>query len=133
MFDSFPMETREAALNRIRGFFSDQGRRLAEAASLLGGPAAERRVTSLGVRLEAAKTVDRHVHRDLIALHDLLTLQDVGDPDLAESGYFSGLHPSSSEAERLCLLADLFTDLLEDVGICVGHDCPAWANRSLRD
>lgn len=131
MFDSSLKETRDTALDRVRCFFFDHGHRLAEAASLLGGSAAERRVVSLSLRLETAKRIDRQIYQGLIALHSLLTLQDVGNPGRVESGYFSTLHPASREVEQLCLLADLFTDLLAGIGIDAQRDRQAPGLRSL--
>lgn len=115
MFDSYPAEARDEALDLVRRFFFDHGHELAMAASLLGGIAAEARVVSCAVHLETAARIDGRMKRDIAAMHRLLSLTNVGDPDNVETERFSALHPASAEVEMICLLTDRLTDLLREI------------------
>ena len=115
MFDSLPTEPRDEVLDRVRCFFFDYGHDLARAAARLGGAAAEARVVSSAIDLETTLRIDRRIKRDLVALHRLLGLQDVGDPDDLETALFSTLHPASAEVETICLLTDMLDDLLRAI------------------
>jgi hypothetical protein len=115
MFDSLPTEPRDELLARVRCFFFDHGHDLAQAAGLLGGPAAEARVLSCAIDLDTKGRIDHRVRRNLAALHRLLALDNVGDPDVLETALFSTLHPSSVEVETICLLTDMLADLLRDI------------------
>jgi len=44
--------------------------------------------------------------REMCELHDLLTLQNVGDPEREECGYFADIDPADSVVEDICLLSD---------------------------
>lgn len=115
MFDALPFEPRDEIVDRARYFLLDHGQDLVSAAALLGGASAAARVVSCAMRLEAARRIDRRITQDLLALHRLLTLQDVGDPDHLESALFSMLHPASPEVETICLLTDRLDDLLRAI------------------
>ncbi|MDD9738057.1 hypothetical protein PVW53_21375 [Seohaeicola sp. SP36] len=115
MFDSLPTEPRDHILDRARCFFFDHGHDLASAAAMLGGAAAEARVVSCAIHLEETGRIDRRTRRDLVALHRLLALHDVGDPDDLETALFSTLHPASAEVETICLLTDMLEDLLRAI------------------
>ncbi|MEE4211030.1 MAG: hypothetical protein V2I43_17405 [Parvularcula sp.] len=115
MFDSLPIEPRDEIVDRVRCFFIRHGRDLASAAAALGGAAAEARVVSCAIDLETKGRIGRRLKRDLVALHHLLALHDVGDPDNLETALFSTLHPASAEVETICLLTDMLADLLRDI------------------
>lgn len=117
MFDSLPNEPRDEILDQVRCFFLDHGHELASAAALLGGTDAEARVVSCAIRLETAGRINRRIKGDLVTLHRLFTLQNVGDPDSLETALFSSLHPASPEVERICLLTDMVADLLCVIGV----------------
>jgi len=116
MFDILPHLVRDELLDMVRSFFCEHGHELADCAGRLGGAAAEARVIEGGLRLETADRLDGRFRRDLVALHDLLSLQSVGDPDLIETELFSGFDPASREVERICLLSDGLAQLLRDIG-----------------
>ncbi|MFX0542962.1 hypothetical protein ACEWPM_014675 [Roseovarius sp. S4756] len=59
--------------------------------------------------------------RQLIALHRLLTLQDVGDPDRIETARFAEIEPDSPFVIECCLLADRLAALLTSIEI---NDAP---------
>jgi hypothetical protein len=115
MFDFLPTEARDDILARVRSLFHDHGHDLALAASLLGGPAAEARVVACALRIEAARRLDRRSLRDLAAMHQVLSLQHVGDPDRLETALFSELHPASATVEAICRLTDMLGNLLRDI------------------
>ncbi len=115
MFDYCPTKARFGLLERIRRFFLDNGQELALAASQLGGAAAERRVASCAGRLVTARRVDHHIRRELNAIHRLLSLEDVGNPDNIETALFSDLDPGSAEVETICRLTDMLDDLLREL------------------
>ncbi|MBM9595934.1 hypothetical protein [Roseitranquillus sediminis] len=88
----------------------------------------EAHVISCGIYLETASHVGGEIRRDLMAIHRLLRLHDVGDADLLETDLFSQIDPASPEVEEMCLLADLLEDLLQvidesptDIGVAAEH------------
>ncbi len=104
MFDFVqPVPQGDPALIAARQFFSRYGRQLAEAAQLLGGEAARSRAAACRKRLATACAVGAQTRRDLVVLHRVLSLQDVGHPDRIETDRFAALHPASREVERICL------------------------------
>tara|TARA_R110002012_G_scaffold196179_1_gene364453 strand:+ start:674 stop:1078 length:405 start_codon:yes stop_codon:yes gene_type:complete len=115
MFDTCSTEARSDLLERIRRFFFYNGHDLALAALQLGGATAEKRVTSCAKRLATARRVDQHIRRELKAIHRLLSLENVGDPDNIETALFSNLDPASAEVETICLLMDMLDDLLQEL------------------
>ncbi|QFT58926.1 hypothetical protein FIU94_08820 [Sulfitobacter sp. THAF37] len=117
MFDSADFNIFDESLANARNLLFNHGHDIAQAAALLGGAAAEARVISCALRLETATRIDRRILRDLIAIHRLLALQDVGDPDDFETCLFAGFHPASPEVETICVLTDLFDDLLRSIGL----------------
>jgi hypothetical protein len=121
MFDAFPTEARFDLLERIRRFFLLHGTDLALAASLLGGTAGVRRVGSCTGRLETAGHIDHHIRRELRAIHRLLSLDAVGDPDNLETALFSDLNPGSAEVETICRLTDMLDDLLQEADAAADH------------
>lgn len=117
MFDLANFSDGDATVENARSLLFHHGHDIAQAAALLGGAAAEARVISCALRLETATRIDRRILRDLIAIHRLLALQDVGDPDNFETGFFAYLHPASPEVETICVLTDMLDDLLRSMGL----------------
>ena len=115
MLDSHPFESRDATLTAVRRFFVDYGHELADAASLLGGAAAEAKVISCGLYLETAGGIDVRIRRDLTAIHRLLALEDVGEADRIETELFAMLDPESRRVETICILTDKMEDLLRAI------------------
>ena len=106
----------EIDLGLVREFLAEHGEALANAAGLLGGNSAVGRVVTLLEALSASRRLTRAHYRQLRALHDLLSLQHVGDPDRIESALFAEFDPWSPEIEEICLLTDALEDLLRQVG-----------------
>lgn len=116
MFDHLHTETRDGPLDLARRFLFDHGHDLAAAAALLGGAYGEARVVSCGLHVEAASRMTHLIQRELIALHRLLSLADVGDPERLETELFSAIDPASPEVESICRLTDLLAELLREIG-----------------
>ena len=100
------------ALMQLLLFRSNNREGLANAARLLGGPVAERRVMRLLETLRAEHRLTRWVGLELVALHKLLSLHDVADLDRPEAYFFSLLQPDHGSVAELCLLTDQLTDHL---------------------
>lgn len=112
MFDFTHTEQTRETFDLARTLFLDHGQDLAVAARYLGGEAGESRVRSCALQLEAATRMDFRIRRNLVAIHSLLALENVGDPDCLETELFSNLHPGSAEVETICVLTELLEDLL---------------------
>jgi hypothetical protein len=105
-----------AAMLQLLTFFSTYRDGLANAAEMLGGPVAARRVHNLVDALSVQQPrMTRWMGRELVALHRLLTLQDVGDFDRPESYYFSLIDPADPAVADICLLTDGFSDCLRSL------------------
>lgn len=115
MFDQLPTEIHDETLDSARRLFFDRGHQLAHAAARLGGAHGEARVVSCGLQLEAASQMTHRIGKELQAVHRLLSLADVGDPDRIETELFSAMNPASPEVEAICLLTDLLHDLLVEI------------------
>lgn len=87
-------------------FIQDYSEALQNAALLLGGQWALKRVQFLIDHLGCNRTLTRRAKQDLVALHKLLTLQNVGDPERIETALFSDIDPADPVVEELCLLSD---------------------------
>lgn len=121
MFDTSPTEARFDLLERLRRFFLYNDHDLALAASRLGGVAAKRRVISCADRLTTANRIDHCLRRELDAIHRLLSLENVGDPDNIETELFSNFDPDSAEVEVICRLTDMLDELLREVNAAADH------------
>ncbi|WP_372921985.1 hypothetical protein [Roseovarius sp.] len=99
-------------LKHVRKFLKLHGKALAKAAHLLGGGGASARVFLLSEAVVNARRLTSAQRRQLVELHRLLTLQNVGDPERIESALFSKIDPSSAVVEDICLLAENLQRLL---------------------
>lgn len=88
---------------------------LSHAADLLGGKEAAKRVGWLADALTQQTPVSRRADRLLDDLLDLLSLENVGDPDRPESGYFSLICPADPAVEEICLLTDGLSQAREEM------------------
>lgn len=104
--------SRAVQLRETRQFFHIHGEAMLNAALLLGGAAAQRRCISLQSHIADANEMTRHAMRELVALHALLMLDRVSDPDAIETELFQMINPEDPLVEDLCLLADRLQDLL---------------------
>ena len=115
MFDHMPTAACDESLTIARHLFFDLGHDLAEAASRLGGACGEAKVVACALQIEAASQMTNRIRRELTALHRLLSLDAVGDPDCLETELFSSFDPAGPEVEKICLLTDRLEGLIEEV------------------
>ena len=99
----------------VRHFVRSHGEALAQAADLLGGPSAEGRARRLAEAAARAPRLSRTLLREIEATHELLSLEDVGDPDGPEGGHFAAIDPNDHMVEEICLLTDQLTALLDEL------------------
>lgn len=93
----------KTALNR---FLIEHAEPLLDAAALLGERPAVRRTARLLEAVLDSHSPSRRVHREIIGLHRLLSLEDVDDLDSLEAACFSDVDPDSPAVADICLLAD---------------------------
>ncbi len=99
-------------LQDMRAFMSLHYEALQNAAVLLGGQPALRRTQVLLDEFMSAPRLTRRITRELVALHDLLTLRNVHDLERIEAGCFAEIDPASPIVEDLCLLTEALKDQL---------------------
>jgi hypothetical protein len=105
-----------AGLKTVQEFLDRQGAALANAAYLLGGARASGTVFSLIEGIRNAQRLSKAHFRRLQALHALLVLENVGDPERLETALFVEIIPGSKAVDEICLLADALDDLLSSLG-----------------
>ena len=104
------------ALVQLLTFLAANRDGLQNAATLLGGPLAGRRVWGIVEALSAPQPrLTRWIARELLALHRLLSLEDVADFDKPAAHYFSLLDPANPAVAEVCLLTDGLTDCLKSL------------------
>ena len=79
---------------------------ICSSASLLGGPVAEARVHRLIDDVSLASPLTSQMERELDALEDLLSLENVQDMDSVEAEHFARIDPCAPVVEEICLLLD---------------------------
>ena len=120
-------EAAQDCCSAIHRFISAHRDALRNAARLLGGYDATHLVDSIVDALDREYQPSRRTVGLLHDLEDLLALENVGDPDLAESGYFAVINPSDPVVEEICLLTDQFREAFHalpehpDLGKGVGN------------
>ena len=102
-------------IDLLRRFLAQHGEPLAQAADLLGGPSAEGRARRLAGAAARAPRMSRALRREVEALHALLALENVADPDAEEEAFFAAIDPSSPLVEDLCALTDELAGLLREL------------------
>jgi hypothetical protein len=102
-------------LHAVRMFFDEHGEAIANATQTLGGPAASARYFVLAQAVRETLRLTRTQRRQLVDIHRLLTLQNVGDPDCIETRLFAEIHPESPLVGELCLLSDTLKGLLHRI------------------
>lgn len=98
------------AIQALFVFLSENHEGLQNAALVLGGGKALKRVQYLLDHLGVARQLTRRARLDLVALHELFTLKYVGDPLRIETSLFAEIDPMDPMVDEICLL----TDRLED-------------------
>jgi hypothetical protein len=100
----------------LQAFFHVQSEALQNASVLLGGQPALRRTQRLLDKVAASGQISTWLHRELISLYHLLSLQNAHEADCVEAAYFADLDPASPETEDICLLCDQLFDQLRALG-----------------
>ncbi len=100
------------SLRELREFAARHGEVLQNAALLLGCKPALRRTQALLDDLTEAPRLTNRIRRELAALHALLSLQHVHDPERIEAACFADIDPASPIVEDLCLLSETLQDVL---------------------
>ncbi len=98
-----PQQAAEAVLAR---FLLDHAEAPVTAAALLGEQPAVRRTARLLEDLVDAPRLTRHLRRELIELHRLLSLDRVDDPESLEAACFAQIDPTDPAVEEICKLTD---------------------------
>lgn len=93
----------------LHAYFEQNGEGLRHAARLLGGYDAMQRVDRIYAALQADVNISRLTRMSLDAVRGLLCLENVGDPDRVEMGFFAVIDPSDPIVEEICLLTDGLT------------------------
>lgn len=96
----------------LREFFLNRSEALQNTSALLGGQPGVRCVHTIMDDLAIQPKLTRRMERNLIRLHELLTLENVHEPERIEAACFADIDPGSPIVEDICLLADEFTDCL---------------------
>jgi hypothetical protein len=99
----------------VRDYLCAHRDALWHAADLLGGHEAAKRVGWLADALEQQTPISRRAHRLLDDLLDLLSLENVGDPDRPEASYFSMICPADPVVEKICLLTNGLSQAREEM------------------
>ncbi len=86
---------------------------LQNAALLLGGSPALRRTQRLLDEIGTQPRLTRRLHRELKALHALLSLEHVNDLDREEAGHFALIDPEWCDIAEICLLDEALIDCLD--------------------
>nr|WP_319949354.1 hypothetical protein [uncultured Shimia sp.] len=99
-------------LKDLREFFLNRTEALQNASALLGGQPGVRCVHAIMDDLALQPKMTRRMERNLVHLHELLTLEDLHDPEQNKASYFVEIDPGSPIWEDICLLAEELTDHL---------------------
>ena len=102
-------------LPTVRRFLAEQSQAICNAALLLGGTAAERRCLQLICDVRQTPTLTRHLQSELVALHRLLSLEHVSDPEAPEAAFFAAIDPADPVVFDICRLTDAVHDLLVEI------------------
>jgi len=107
----------------VRQFVCEHRNSLMQAARLLGGYDAAEKVNNLAETLEHAAPISRQTKRVLCALLDLLSLENVGDPERSETGYFASINSTDAVVAEICFLTDGLSQAIDE-SFVVEQCCP---------
>ncbi|MDE3240929.1 MAG: hypothetical protein KGN33_18385 [Paracoccaceae bacterium] len=115
----------------VRRFLAEQAEAIRNAAFLLGGKPADRRYAQFICDVREAPAFTRHLRSELVALHQLLSLENVSDPEAPEAAFFAAIDPADPVVFDICQLTDAVYDLLVEIGSGdpdQAADAPRWAD-----
>ena len=102
----------DRALEFTRDFFHEHGSAMLNAAAMLGGPAAHRRCLRLLADIAESASLSRPLRQELVWLHQLISLENVGEPDSEEAARFAMFDLLDPRIEEICLETDRLFELL---------------------
>lgn len=97
----------------LQAFLQLHGEALQNAALLLGGNPALRRTQRLLEEIGTQHALTPRLRREFEALHALLSLEHVHDPERAEAGYFAMIDPEWGDVADICLLDEALVECLD--------------------
>lgn len=107
--------TRQQFLALVQSFIAQNDMDLQHAVLLLGGAPALMRLQRFRRSLTSSDPKTLRLTRELNWLNDLLNLENVGDIDRDESGYFSAIHPDDPAVWAICALTEAVSALIADL------------------
>lgn len=118
----FNLAASTPAHRELAGFLLENASGLVSAARLLGGCEAVRRVGETIEGVSTSTVLSRRHHRDLAALHRLLSLERVDVADSIEAACFATIDPSWPVVEEICLLTDQLAAHLDAIAAENDHE-----------
>lgn len=100
------------ALAELQEFARFHNEALQNAALLLAGPFALKRVQTLLDDILSSRTITRRLQICIVDVHKLLSLYHVHDPDRIEAMYFAEIDMCDPVIEDICLMTEALTDIL---------------------
>lgn len=100
------------SLVELQGYARFHYEGLQNAALLLAGPFALKRVQSLLDDILSSRTITRRLQVGIVDIHKLLSLYHAHDPDRIEAAYFAEIDFCDPFIEDICLLTEALTDIL---------------------
>lgn len=106
----------------VKSFIAENDLDMQHAALLLGGPPALARLQRFRRLLSAAPQKVQRVNHELKWLHSLFSLENVGDIDSEESGYFAMIDPDDRAVGTICVLVENIEELLNNFDVVADTD-----------
>ena len=108
--------TRKQFLAHVKAFIAQNDLDLQNAVLLLGGASALMRLHRFRRTLNTSSSKSIRLRRELTWLHDLLSLEHVGDFDADESAHFAMIDPEDPVVWSICTLTETVADLIDGLG-----------------
>tara|TARA_R110000850_G_scaffold81352_3_gene174842 strand:- start:2941 stop:3315 length:375 start_codon:yes stop_codon:yes gene_type:complete len=105
--------TRKQFLAHVKAFIAQNDLDLQNAVLLLGGAQALMRLHRFRRTLNTSSNKSIRLRRELTWLHDLLSLEHVGDFDTEEAGHFVMIDPADPVVWSICTLTEAVADLID--------------------
>lgn len=128
-----PNSSKERVESPVHRFFERHQNALYHAAHLLGGSDGANLVSKAAEALRRELALSRRTVGLLNQVKDILFLENVGDPDRPESGFFAEIDPADPVVEEICLLAEGLDEVLRaSFGACANNGRAADATQLCR-
>lgn len=108
----------------VMAIFSRSHAAIWHATRLLGGYESARLVDRCIATLERDQTLTNCVQIMLDQILDILSLEEVDDPEKPFMGFFAAIDPSDPVVEEICLLTDALREAIEEA-----RQRKAWASK----